>query len=129
VPQPPWFPVSGVELREPQPDDSCTELLFPPWAPQPEFSVPRFEDCGGVNVRHPDRDGCSEGEPPPRFETVPCDEDRFHGPLFLPAPNDDSSRIEWFPKPLPARNDEKKCCEPDGAFRKDDGSAPRPAAL
>ena len=72
---PPRFPMSGAELREPQPDDSCTELLFPPWAPQPEFSVPRFEDCGGVNVRHPDRDGCSEGEPPPRFEIIPWDEE------------------------------------------------------
>ena len=129
MPQPPRFPVSGAELREPQPDDSCTELLVPPRPPQPEFSVPRFEDCGGVNVRHPDRDDCSEVEPLPRFEIVPCDEGRFDEPPLWPPPNGDSSRVEWFPKLPPPRDDEKKCCEPDGAFRKDEGSAPRPAAL
>lgn len=120
MPQPPRLPVLGAVLREPQPEDSRTEL----------FSAPRFEDSGGVNVRHPDREDCSEAEPPLRFEITPCDEDRFHELLLWPAANGDSSRDERFPKAsLPARDDEKKCCEPDGALRKDEGSASRPAAL
>ena len=117
----------------------CSQPRLPPFDPELRqfasgaelFCEPRFGDCGGVKPRQPDREDSTEAEPPLRLEIVDCEEERFHQPplLLWPLEKDDCPCTERFPKFPPPRDEEKKCCEPDGACRKDVGSAPRPAAL